>query len=33
MADVELGPAVIGVPDEELLSAAIDVREPARTLS
>lgn len=33
MGDVELGPAVIGVSDEELLSGARGVAEAARTLS
>lgn len=33
MADVELGSAVIGVSDDELLSAARAVAEAARTLS
>jgi len=33
VADVELGPAVIGVADAELLSAARDVAEAARALS
>ena len=33
MADLELGPAVIAVPQEELLAAAHGVAESARTLS
>jgi hypothetical protein len=33
MADYELGPAVIGVSDEALRSAAYAVAEAARTLS
>jgi hypothetical protein len=33
MGQLELGPALIGVPDHELLSAAHDVHEAARILS